>query len=157
MLDRLPATGRTSTLVLVLLMLTACGAVRMNPPLAEFVPKFDPIAIDGLWRIDTNGGVYRIEAGRIWITETLVVGPVRNDPGQVVVESLRPRGLLAYEGRDLSLAGAWQAVVTEMGLDVHVSSVVPTDLEMIPIELAEIRKTGHEGGDFLVIRADGSR
>jgi hypothetical protein len=108
-----------------------------NLPLASEGESGEALPIDGIWRLDLNQKRYRFEGGQAWILETLIVGPMRMDPGQVVISEIVQTGPRTYTGRDLGLAGAtWQAEASEAGIaSVSATLPLPSRGAFTPIEL----------------------
>ncbi|MGH0037876.1 MAG: caspase family protein [Myxococcota bacterium] len=138
MLD--PRTLLDRTRVLAALALAAVGAacaVPLNLPLASQVPPAEPLAIDGLWRLEENQVLFRVDRGRIVATQgyTAVVLGVKAD--QVVVRDLRQTGPRTFSGFDLTANGAWEGVVgDDRGLDITLHGALgPVKLRMVPVQL----------------------
>ena len=82
-----------------------CAGVRVPLPTVAEVPAGAPLPIDGIYILQENGKRYRAEAGRIWILDPLVIGPVRTDPGQVTGRDLLQTGPTTYHGSDIGTGG----------------------------------------------------
>jgi hypothetical protein len=123
-------------LILTLLISVGCGAIRRDLPDSTAVPPTDPLPIDGIWRDKQAATRFRIEAGRIWLLDTLVVGPVRIDPGQVVVTELRQTAPHQFAGNDIGASGTWTAVA--VGEELSVTSwtpLAPVDSTLVAVQL----------------------
>jgi len=101
--DRAPAAS--AGLALLVLTLLGCSGLRVPLPKVTDVAPGAPLPIDGIYILQENGKRYRMEAGRSWILEPLVIGPVRTDPGQVTARDILQTGPTTYHGDDLGTGG----------------------------------------------------
>lgn len=123
-------------LALIILLTTGCGAVRRNLPDSTEVSPTDPLSIDGVWRDKAAARRFRIEAGRIWLLDAMVVGPLRIDPGQVVVTEVRQTAPHQFSGKDIGAAGTWSAVASADELSVTTwTALAPVQSTLVPVQL----------------------
>ncbi|MFK7898745.1 MAG: hypothetical protein AB8G23_23125 [Myxococcota bacterium] len=121
----------------LLLLISNGGCVVAALPQADAVKSGDALPIDGTYLLESNQKRYRFERGRAWILDALVVGLIRQDPGQVVLQDIVQTGPLTYTGTDIGIGGVpWRAEVSEAGLS-SVSSTLPFPFlgAFVPIEL----------------------
>lgn len=138
--ERRPARSRRpwSALALCLasLLLAGCALVpRTDLPRAEDLKKGERLPIDGVWRLEENGKRYRIEGGRVWIMDRLVVGPVFMDPGQVTMTNVVQTGPTTYTAYELGWGGPFTGTASASGLRGTVGGAVPAKLTLVPLEL----------------------
>ena len=123
-------------LCLVSLLLAGCALVpRTDLPRAEDLEKGGRLPIDGVWRLEENGKRYRIEGGRVWIMDRLVVGPVFMDPGQVTMTNVVQTGPTSYTAYELGWGGPFTGTASASGLRGTVAGAVPAQLTLVPLEL----------------------
>ncbi|MEM7702149.1 MAG: caspase family protein [Pseudomonadota bacterium] len=94
----------------------------------------EPLAIDGVWRLSTNGKRMRIERGRAFAVDGWNFGLVfKVKPEQVTMVNLRESEPGVYEGRDILLNGDSQLTLRADGnLDVRIGTFpFPTKFVMI--------------------------
>lgn len=94
----------------------------------------DPLPIDGVWRLSTNGKRMRIERGRAFAIDGWNFGLVfKVKPEQVTMVNLRESEPGVYEGRDLLLNGDSRLTLRADGnLDVRIGTFpFPTKFVMI--------------------------
>jgi hypothetical protein len=114
-------------------------AVPLDLPTPEQVGPTRPMAIDGLWRLEPLGKVFRIERGRIIATEDYTAVVVAVKAGQVTTVGLEQTGPRTFRGRDLVANGAWEATLSDQRvLDVKIHGAgIPVPYQAFPVELAD--------------------
>jgi hypothetical protein len=135
-------------LAISLLATSGCGAVRHDLPIESDVAKTAALPIDGVWLNTTFNKHFQFERGRIWLMDPWVVGPVRIDPGQVTGVELRQTGPRHFKARDIGSPGDPPDYLERIA---RLRARIVLAAAQAP-ELADIRKAGHERGDFLFIR-----
>ena len=135
--ERLTRALLGAALMIPLLALgTGCAVLRPNVPTYQQVPAGQPMAIDGLYRLEETGKRYRIRAGRSWLEDPSPVGPVNWLPGDVIAIGIEQTGPTTYTGRDLALSGPWVGEVSAEGIASTVTVAgIPTHWTLVPIEL----------------------
>lgn len=115
-----------------------------NSGIPAFLPNVDnvaatqPMAIDGIWVINTIGKKIKIESGRAYAIDTwLHLFTLRISPGMVVIQNINPVKVGQYSGDDLPLLGKWTAnMQTNRNLAVSVAgSMGPVQYILQPIQL----------------------
>ncbi len=124
-------------LILTLLVTTGCGALRRDLPDSTAIAPTTPLPIDGIWRDKQAARRFRIEAGRMWLLDTWVVGPVRIDPGQVVVTELHQTAPHQFAGVDIGAgSGSWSAVAAGQELSViSWTALAPVRSTLVAVQL----------------------
>jgi len=121
---------------LLLLTSSGCGAVRRSLPNHTEVAKAEATPIDGIWLNQDFGKRFRFEAGRMYILDPWVVGPVRIDPGQVTGVDIEQTGPRHYKGRDIGTPGPWSAEIGDARMSiVSPGPIGPIRSTAIPLEL----------------------
>ncbi len=118
------------------LFIISCALSPALLPTADSVPAGKATDIDGIWRISTNGAKVRIQGGRAYAVDGWQHLTFWIYPNMVVTKDIKPDGMGCYSGYDLVLLGNWQAKPAADGaLDIHVASVTPVSLRLLPVEL----------------------
>ncbi len=90
-----------------------CAVVRSTLPEIDDVAPDRPLPIDGLWRQETNGVIFRVESGRIFPIQPYLLGRILIDTHQVVVRHLKQSGANQFEGLELTSNALWTASVDD--------------------------------------------
>ncbi len=118
------------------LIASSCAVTPALLPTADSVPASEPTAIDGVWRLSVNNARVRIQGGRAYAVDSWQHLTFMIYPNMVVTKDIKPDGMGGYSGYDLVLLGNWHAKPAADGaLDVHIASVVPVALRLLPVEL----------------------
>ncbi|MEM9176534.1 MAG: caspase family protein [Myxococcota bacterium] len=158
---RLPRpSGALALLGLASLIATAvlgCGGVRMPLPMASEVPPGPPLPIDGVYVLEQNGKRYRVEGGRIFLLEPLVLGPVRTDAGQVTARDLFQTGPTTYHGDDLGTGGPTTITALDDRLTMATrTAVTVVHYTLLPVELDDAEWYAAQRASTLIVARDGS-
>lgn len=124
-----------SCLLILSFLLSSCVPIQVALPTRDSVTPTAPMPIDGLWRLDVNQKLYRIQKGHISIEEPLLITGIQYSPGQIVTQDLRQTSGSEFIGWDLALSGAWSAELGNDGLAVKVKSLFPFSGIMKPVEI----------------------
>lgn len=124
-------------LLALALAVSGCALIpRSDLPMQDDVAKTEPLPIDGIWRLEENGKRYRVEGGRIWLMDRLVVGPVFMQPGQVSTIDLEQVGPNEYTGTDIGSGGVpWRATTSASGAILEIATAIPGRYTFVPVEL----------------------
>jgi hypothetical protein len=107
--------------------LLACGTLPLITPTVDQIPPGEPLAIDGEWRLEQNGALYRLEGGRLLTVERSVVGLAHLDPGHVAVRDIRQVSARTYTGHEIPQNAPWHATVTDDGvIETRVEALLGT-------------------------------
>lgn len=122
---------------LLAFVMSGCALVpRTDLPMQDAVPKTEPLPIDGIWRIEELGKRYRVEGGRVWLMDRLVVGPVYMQPGQVATIDVQQVGPNEYTGTDIASGSVpWKATTSPAGAILEVAAAIPARYTFVPVEL----------------------
>jgi hypothetical protein len=102
-------------------------------PHVDAVPPGDPLPIDGVWRLEQNQVLYRLDRGRISAAQNWYALTI----GQVVTKELRQTGPRSFEAFDLALNGRWEGTLEDDGtlsLVVH-AALGPQPYQFTPVSL----------------------
>jgi len=128
--------GAWPSVLAIFLVLAGCATVRRDLPEYSTVAASDPQPIDGIWLDEAASRRFRIEAGRIWLLDPWIVGPLRIDPGQVLVTEIRQVAPNQYSGKDIAAPGTWTAVADAEGLSITVYwALPPVHSSLVAVEL----------------------
>lgn len=117
-------------------------------PMADSVPRSQPLDIDGTWRVNTIDKRIRIEGGRAYAVDGwLHLFTLQVQPDMVVIRNIQEDGAGGYTGEDLPLMGKWQAKPAADGaLDVFVAGALgPASYRLLPVDIGG--DPGFEDGD----------
>jgi uncharacterized caspase-like protein len=95
------------------LLVSGCAVLQSELPALEDVEASNATPIDGLWRLQGLGTLFRIETGRLFPMHPYAVGPMRVDTNQVVVQNLLQTGPNEFSGDDLFWKSKWVAGIEE--------------------------------------------